>query len=163
MLDERLPAETVPLFELLEQLQIPYVLAVHKVVYTIAEADELQLTLPGEETKNIFCKDKHSYYLYVLPEHKRADMKLLRKQIGAGSLTFAKEEELMEKLHLIPGSVTPLGLLNNRDKDVTLVLDRELEGKTIWVHPNTNTATVSLALDQVIRFAEHLGIRWLYA
>ena len=86
------------LYELLHQLNIPYQEVPHAAVYTIKDAERLQIDLPGVEVKNLFIKDKTHYFLYCLPAQKRADLKTLRRTIKSGALTFAKEDELLEKL-----------------------------------------------------------------
>ena len=125
------------LYELLHQLNIPYQEVSHAAVYTIEEAERLQIDLPGVEVKNLFIKDT----------------------IESGALTFAKEGELLEKLGLTAGSVTPLGLVNNTQRDVTLLIDKELLGLTVWVHPNTNTKTMSLTLEDLLRLMEYLHVQ----
>lgn len=147
------------LYELLHQLNIPYQEVSHAAVYTIEEAERLQIDLPGVEVKNLFIKDKTHYFLYCLPAQKRADLKSLRKTIESGALTFAREDELLEKLGLTAGSVTPLGLVNNTQRDVTLLIDKELLGLTVWVHPNTNTKTMSLTLEDLLRLMEYLHVQ----
>ena len=146
------------LYELLQQLDIPYQEVSHAAVYTIEEAERLQIDLPGVEVKNLFIKDKTHYFLYCLPAQKRADLKALRKAIESGALTFAKEDALQEKLGLTAGSVTPLGLVNNTLHDVILLIDMELIGQTVWVHPNTNTKTMSLTLADLLHLMEYLHV-----
>ena len=88
------------LYELLHQLNIPYQEVSHAAVYTIEEAERLQIDLPGVEVKNLFIKDKTHYFLYCLPAQKRADLKALRRTIESGALTFAKEAfRLSEEYH----------------------------------------------------------------
>lgn len=145
------------LYEIFKQLGISYQEVSHSAVYTIEEADQLNIDLDGIECKNLFLKDKHHFYLYMLEEHKRADLKVLRNQIGSGPLSFVNEEYLMEKLSLIPGSVTPLGIINNISHDVIILLDHDLLDYYVWVHPNMNTKTMSLSCRDLIRFIEYCG------
>ena len=147
------------LYELLQQLNIPYQEVPHAAVYTIKDAERLQIDLPGVEVKNLFIKDKTHYFLYCLPAQKRADLKTLRRTIKSGALTFAKEDELLEKLGLTHGAVTPLGLVNNDQHDVILLIDRDLLGLTMWVHPNTNTKTLALTLNDLLRLMEYLHVQ----
>ncbi len=145
------------LYDLLKKLNISYEEVEHEAVYTIEEADQLQISLKGVECKNLFLKDKHHFYLYMLEEHKMANLKELRKEIGSGALSFANEKYLDEKLHLIPGSVTPLGVIHNQEHDVIVLLDKDLLESYVWVHPNTNTKTMSLSCQDLIRFIEECG------
>lgn len=146
------------LYALLEQLDIPWHEVSHPAIYTMQEAEQVEIDLPGVEVKNLFLRDKHQYYLYCLPADSRADLKALRQQLGSGALSFARDEALLEKLGVIPGAVTPLGLINNHQRDVTLVIHRQLLGQTIWVHPNLNTKTMSLAMDDLLRLMAYLHV-----
>lgn len=153
------------IYDLLNKLNIPFQEVEHPAVYTVNDAEQLQIDLPGMEVKNLFLgdrKDKRKYYLYCLPAYKRADLKGLRNEIGSGALTFASEGDLYEKMSLTHGSVTPLGLINDQDHNVVLLIDRELEGKTVWVHPNVNTKTMSITMDDILRIAKNLGTQVIF-
>lgn len=147
------------LYALLEQLDIPWQEVSHPAIHTMQEAEQVDIHLPGVEVKNLFLRDKHRYYLCCLPADSRADLKALRQQLGSGALSFARDEALQEKLGLIPGAVTPLGLIHNHQRDVTLVLHRQLMGQTVWVHPNVNTKTMSLAMDDLLRLMAYLHVQ----
>lgn len=153
------------LYKLLDELNISYQEVVHPAVYTISEAEQLHIGLPGMKVKNLFLrdkKDKGKYYLYCLPAHKRADLKGLRSKIGSGALTFASEGDLYEKMGLTPGSVTPLGLINNTEHDIVLLIDRELDGEIVLVHPNINTKTMSITMDDILRVARYIGVKIIF-
>ncbi len=145
------------LYGLLKKLNISYDEVEHEAVYTIEEADQLNLSLEGVECKNLFLKDKHHFYLYMVDEHKQTNLKELRHIIGSGALSFAKEDVLMDKLGVIPGSVTPMGIIHNKDHDVVVLLDRDLVNSFVLVHPNVNTKTMSLSCQDLIRFIEECG------
>jgi len=150
-------------YRLLERKGIQFETFEHGAVYTIEEMDALDL--PGKEriAKNLFLRDaqKQNYYLVAVPGHKRVDLKALGKTTAGKSLKFASEEDLRGLLLLEKGSVTPLGALNSRKqgegKNLTVVLDRELEGRTIGVHPMENTATVFLAFEDLVGLLEGWG------
>ncbi|BEU88931.1 prolyl-tRNA synthetase associated domain-containing protein [Selenomonas sp. TAMA-11512] len=149
------------ILKLLDELHIPYEKTEHEPVYTVAESRELHIadTLEGSPCKNLFLKSKKGeFFLLVLPAEKRADLKQVAASLGLPRLSFASEQELLDILSLHPGSVTPLSLVNDTEKKVTLILDGSLEGGRLLLHPNTNTATVSLAfadLLQFIRYVDH--------
>lgn len=90
-------------------------------------------------------------------EDKHADTKAIARFAGTTRLSFATPEKLMEVLHLIPGSVSPLGIINDTENRVKLLLDADLVGKQVIFHPNTNTKSLSLHFDDLVRFIEHLG------
>lgn len=84
------------------------------------------------------------------------DMNAFRKQHGLRALSFASAEELSSVMRLIPGAVTPLGILNDTERRVRFYLDSEFKENKIGVHPNDNTATVWMQADDLIRLVlEH--------
>ena len=89
-----------------------------------------------------------------MEETKRANIKDIAKLVNESHLSFASEIELNNILKLKPGSVTPLGIINDKDNIVTLIIDNELKGKKILLHPNTNTKTIVLSYDDLIKFIE---------
>jgi len=147
-------------YEVLNQLKIPYTQYEHVPVYTIQQLDELNMDMKGKHCKNLFVRndkgDKH--YLIIVSQEKRADLKDIAKQIGSSRLGFASEERLMKHLGLTPGAVTPFGLLNDEEKKVTVLVDEDLKNSIhICFHPNVNTATVSLLFDDFIKFFQWKG------
>lgn len=78
---------------------------------------------------------------------KSADLKKLKDVIGSRKLSFASEVDLAIKLDLIKGSVTPLGILNDEDRSVEVIIDNDImNNEKVGVHPNTNEASVWLSL-----------------
>lgn len=139
----------------LEALGIPYELTEHPAVYTIEEMDNLKITEKGDVCKNLFLRDAKGtrHFLVVLDKDKKADLKKIQEQLGSSRLSFASEERLMKHLGLSKGSVTPLGILNDAENTVEVVLDEDLKGrKRLGLHPNTNTATVWLDFEDVLKF-----------
>ena len=100
-------------------------------------------------------------YLITVKGNKRVDLKAFRKQNDTRPLTFASDEDLMDMLGLIPGAVTPLGLLNDREHKVTFWLDKSFLDASglIGVHPNDNTATVWLKTQDLLRLLEENDTR----
>ena len=132
----------------LDAAGIPYRLVEHEAVLTIGALDRLHLENGGVVAKNLFLRDARGrrHFIVVLPGHKSADLKALRARLGTSALSFALEERLMRFLGLEKGAVTPLGVLNDEERAVEVVFDRELADlPSIGVHPNRNTATVFLA------------------
>lgn len=85
------------------------------------------------------------------------DLKEFQRRHGTRRLSFASPEELLRLLGLTPGSVTPLGLLNDRDHAVRFCLDRDFDGGRIGVHPNDNTATVWLSVRALLALLRDRG------
>ena len=103
---------------------------------------------PEAEAKNLFVRDdkKRNYYLITVRGGKRVDLKAFRKKFGLRALSFASHADLEDKLQLIPGSVSPFGLLNDNSRSVIWYVDEEFTtiSHMIGIHPNDNTATVWL-------------------
>ena len=143
------------IYRLLEDQQIPFERMEHIAVFNMAEMREVQLPHPEAEAKNLFVRDdkKRNYYLITVRGDKRVDLKEFQSANGTRRLSFASDEDLMMILELIPGAVTPLGLLNDAERKVHFYLDEAFydEPKLIGLHPNDNTATVWLETDDLIR------------
>ncbi|MBP3940609.1 MAG: prolyl-tRNA synthetase associated domain-containing protein [Christensenellaceae bacterium] len=157
-MEKRQKRMTMELYDILEKLQIRYEEITHKAVYTVLEAEEVEKSIEGFGCKNLFLKDpkEKRYYLYILPDEKRADLKELSAKIGVKRLHFASEEELFSVLKLTTGSVTPFGLLFDKEKQTTVLFDADLPKGKLLFHPNTNTKTLSIAFEDLIRFLEHI-------
>ena len=136
------------IYAYLKESNIPYEITEHKAVYNMEELCEVGLPYPDRDAKNLFVRDdkKRNYYLITVKGGKRVNLKEFRKAHETRPLTFASPEDLMAIMKLIPGAVTPLGLLNDDELKVKFFLDRDLYGGSgiIGVHPNDNTATVWL-------------------
>ena len=128
-----MPLGKQDIYQLLDAHGIAYEAVEHPAVYTVDEADALRLPHPEAGTKNLFLRDdKHrAYYLLTCREDVRVDLKALQHQIGSRRLSFASADDLRDMLGLIPGSVTPLGLLNDEARRVRFLLDEAFAGRLI--------------------------------
>ena len=146
---------------LLDERGVSYELTEHKAVYNMAELAEVVLPYPEADAKNLFVRDdkKRGYYLITVRGDKRVDLKAFRQQNGTRPLSFASAEDLMARLGLIPGAVSPFGLLNDAERSVIFCLDREFLDTSgrIGVHPNDNTATVWLAAADLLSLIQEHG------
>ena len=133
----------------------------HKAVYNMAELAEVPCPYPEADAKNLFVRDdkKQNYYLITVKGEKRVNLKAFRKAQGTRNLSFVSAEDLMERLGLIPGAVTPLGVLNDETRSVKVFLDQDFlqEPGLVGVHPNENTATVWLKAEDLIRIIREHG------
>jgi len=154
-----MPATREILFARLAELGIETVTVEHEAVFTVAESSHLERNLEGGHTKNLFLKDaKGQLFLIVAESHTPVDLKSLHKRIGAARLSFGKPELLMEVLGVPAGSVTALALINDDQKRVSVVVDERLMGyERINCHPLVNTATTSIARDDLLRFMRATG------
>ena len=81
--------------------------------------------------------------------NKKINLKELSEKIQSKRLSFAKQEYMEEMLNVKPGSVTPLAILNNQDKNILMIFDQELQHQTIGMHPMENTATIFLKFEDL--------------
>ena len=140
-------------YDFLTSRGIEYEVTEHGAVFNMEEMSHVELLHPEADAKNLFVIDdkKRNYYLITVRGDKRVDLKKFREEHSTRQLSFASENDLMSLLGLIPGAVTPLGILNDSEKKVKLFLDEELlKCGLIGVHPNDNTATVWLKTTELI-------------
>ena len=149
------------IYEFLKSKNIWFEIAEHKAVFNMNELSEIEVPYPEYDAKNLFVRDdkKRNYYLITIKGNKKVDLKTFSNTNNTRHLSFASSEDLMSILYLIPGSVTPLGLLNDKNLKVKFYLDREfLENKKIiGVHPNENTATIYLKVEDLINIIKEHG------
>lgn len=144
------------LYEVLDKLNIKYKEIEHEPVFTIEQAQFIKENIDGIGCKNLFLTNKKgNYYLIVLNENKKANIKEITKLLNESHLSFASVEELKEILNLKQGSVTPLGIINDKNNVVTIIIDNELSNKVLLVHPNINTKTLSISYDDLIKYIEY--------
>lgn len=151
------PAE---LFARLAELGIETRTVEHPPVFTVAESQAVIEALPGGHTKNLFLKDKKgNLFLVVVGQDVPVDLKSLHGPLGAASrLSFGSAELLEEVLGVKPGSVTAFAPVNDTAGRVGVVIDVGLmEHETINCHPLVNTATTSIARDDLVRFLRTTG------
>ena len=144
----------------LNELGISFEVEEHEPVYTIEDMDALGITQRGLVAKNLFLRDAKGkrHFLVLIPGEKHADIKKVEKQIGCTHLSFASDERLMKHLGLTKGSVTPFGLINNGEHTVEVGIDKGLMGKPkLGFHPNTNTATLWLSYEDLLKFIKSCG------
>ena len=148
-------------YAFLKSQNIPFEITEHKAVFNMEELNSVELPYPSADAKNLFVRDdkKKNYYLITVHGDKRVDLKEFRKAHGLRNLSFASAEDLCAILQLTPGSVTPLGLLNDPDNKVKFFLDKGFleEPGLIGVHPNDNTATVWLKTADLLRLIREHG------
>ena len=148
----------ISLVRYLKENNIWHEITEHKAVYNMTELAEVDTPYPEADAKNLFVRDdkKKNFYLITVRGDKRVNLKEFRKANGTRPLSFASAENLMDIMGLIPGAVTPLGILNDTEKKVHFYLDKHFleEPGLVGVHPNDNTATVWLKTEDLIRIIE---------
>lgn len=147
------------LFSRLVALGIETATVEHPAVFTVAESEKLERDLPGGHTKNLVLKDaKGRLFLVVAEAHTPVNLKTLHKSIGCARLSFAKADLLDDVLGIAPGSVTALALINDNEQRLDVIIDEILmDHDVINCHPLENTATTSIARDDLMRFIRACG------
>lgn len=116
--------------------------------------------MAGTFTKNLLLKDKKGrHFLLSIHEDRTIDLKTLHKRLGAkGQLGFASSERVEEYLGVVPGALTPLGLINDSECAVTAVIDSALlDADQVNFHPLVNTESMGLHPDHLLTFIRSCG------
>lgn len=146
------------IYEYIKQRNIWYEITEHEAVFSMKEVSNIEIPYPEADAKNLFiCDDKkRNYYLITIRGNKRANLKKFKQENNTRSLSFASEKDLKNILGLVPGSVSPLGVLNNRENNVNIFIDKDFtkEPYIIGIHPNDNTATIWLKTKDLIKIIE---------
>ncbi len=141
------------IYKFLDQHGIAYQRFDHEAVFTVEEADKIP-AMPGAGTKNLFLRDKNAarHFLVVVGHEKRINLKALEEVLSVSKLSFASPERLKKYLGVEPGSVTLLGVVNDTEHAVEVVIDEELWGQSLQCHPLVNTATLVIPPEGVEKF-----------
>lgn len=134
-------------YDFLDALHISYSRVDHDAAMTMEACEEIDKYLGTEMCKNLFLCNRQQtvFYLLMLPGDKPFKTSVLSKQIGSSRLSFAGHESMEEFLNITPGSLSVLGLMNDRENRVNLLIDEELLTKeTIGCHPCMNTSSLKI-------------------
>ncbi|MBR1409040.1 MAG: prolyl-tRNA synthetase associated domain-containing protein [Clostridia bacterium] len=149
------------IYDYLKAHGIWYEITEHPAVFNMEELSAVDLPYPDADAKNLFVRDdkRKDYYLITARGDQRVDLKAFRRAYGTKPLTFVKPDELSQILGLIPGAVSPFGLLNDEERKTAFYIDRSfLEGSgLVGVHPNDNTATVWLKTEDLLSIIREHG------
>lgn len=155
-----MPATPEDLFARFDALGIAHVTHRHRPVFTVEESAEIKANLPGGHSKNLFLKDKKGrlFLLSALGDAK-IDLTAVARLVGAaGRFTFCNADLLMQHLGVTPGSVTLYALINDPDRQVTLLLDEGLLAHDpVNFHPLRNDATTAISPADLMKFIGALG------
>jgi Ala-tRNA(Pro) deacylase len=148
------------LYEILNKLDIRFEYHEHPPVATIGDALTHWKDYNSGRCKNIFFRnhkgDRH--YLVILEHLAKLDIKDLEKRLRQGKLTFASDKRLMNYLGVEPGSVSPFGLINDKENHVHLFIDEKLKDfDRLTFHPNINTASLVISKSDFLRFLSFTG------
>lgn len=150
--NSRIPKEE-RCYQLLESLGIEFERADHDFADTIEACHEVEKVLGCEICKNLLLTNRQmtEVYLLLMPGDKPFKTKILSKQIGSARLSFASAEQMLQYLDITPGSVSVLGLMNDADKKVRLLVDRELLNQEyIGCHPCINSSSLKIKTSDIM-------------
>ena len=149
---ERLEKE-VRVYDLLDELRITYERVDHEAANTMEACKEIDKILaPAVICKNLFLcnSQKTKFYLLMIREDKKFKTKDISKQINSSRLSFAPEEKMLEYLDITPGSVSVLGLMNDKEKQVQLLVDEDvLRSEYFGCHPCVNTSSLRVKTEDI--------------
>ncbi len=148
-----LPPQESAAFDLLDTLGIDYDRVSHDAAFNMELCADVSAVLGVSVCKNLFLcnRQKTSFYLLCMPPDKPFHTKDLSAQINSSRLSFAPEDSLWELLHCHPGSATVLGLVNDTEHRVQLLLDREVyDAPYMSCHPCICTSTLKLKTSDVL-------------
>ena len=137
----------IRVYDFLDSLGVSYQRIDHEAAMTMEACEEIDRTLEATICKNLLLcnRQETQFYLLMLPGDKVFKTKNLSAQIGSSRLSFAKEEYMEQYLDITPGSLSVLGLMNDKDRMVRLLIDEDvLTGEYIGCHPCINTSSLRL-------------------
>lgn len=139
-------------FALLDRLRIPYAWVAHETADTIADCDVVSEALGVSICKNLFLcnRQETDFYLLLIPGDKPFKTKYLSAQIGSSRLSFAKPEYMERYLDITPGSVSIMGLMNDHENKVQLLIDEDvLKDEYFGCHPCINTSSLKIRMEDL--------------
>lgn len=153
-------------YDLLDRLGIAYERVDHEPAMTMEVCQAIDEVLQATICKNLFLcnRQETAFYLLMMPDDKPFRTKDLSAQIGSARLSFAKPEYMEQFLDITPGSVSVMGLMNDKEKRVQLLIDEDvLNSEYVGCHPCINTSSIRLLtkdlVDEVIPAMEHAYIK----
>lgn len=149
------------IYEFIKTKNIWHEITEHEAVFNMEELSKIEIPYPEYDAKNLFVRDdkKKNYYLITVKADKRVNLKAFREKNNTRNLSFASENDLMSIMNLIPGAVSPLGLLNDKELKIKFFIDKDFmkDERIIGIHPNDNTATIWLKVDDLLDIIKEHG------
>lgn len=146
-------AKEIRSYDFLDEIGIEYERIDHEPAMTMEVCEEIDKALQATICKNLFLcnRQETDFYLLMMPGDKKFKTKDLSAQLGVSRLSFANETYMEQFLDITPGSVSVLGLMNDKDMRVRLVVDEDvLKGKEIGCHPCINTSSIKFKTEDLV-------------
>ena len=143
----------IRVYDFLDNIGVSYQRVDHEPAMTMEACVEIDKVMGTAMCKNLLLcnRQKTDFYLLLMPGDKVFQTKELSAQLGVSRLSFAPAEPMEEFLDITPGSLSVLGLMNDKNKCVRLIIDKPvLEDEFIGVHPCINTSSLKLKTEDLI-------------
>lgn len=145
----------IRVYDFLDSLGIEYWQTDHKKeAYTMEDCEDVDAVLQATVCKNLFLcnRQKTNFYLLMMPGEKKFKTKELSHQLGVARLSFADETKMTEYLDIHPGAVSVMGLMNDRENHVRLIIDEDiLKGEFLGCHPCVNTSSLKIRTTDILK------------
>lgn len=139
----------IRVYDFLDKLGVSYLRADHEAAYTMEACEEIEQSLAISVCKNLFLcnRQQTAFYMLMMPGRKKFKTKDLSEQIGSARLSFADEKHMIELLDVTPGSVSVMGLMNDRENRVRLLIDKDICSDPYFgCHPCINTSSLRVSM-----------------
>ena len=147
-------------YQTLNKLNIPFDYYQHPPAPTVEEASKYWVDIEAAHCKNLFFRNHKGNRHYLVVFHYLQNLKIrdLELRLKQGKLTFASPQRMMKYLGIEPGSVSPFGLIHDKDHHVHLFIDHHLQqAERISFHPNLNTASLVISMDNFMKDLKYVG------
>ena len=144
----------IRVYDLLDSLGVDYERLDHEAAMTMEACEEIDRALDATICKNLFLcnRQETDFYLLMIPGNKKFKTKDISAQIHSARLSFAKPEYMEQFLDITPGSVSVMGLMNDKEKRVQLLMDEDvLKGEYIGCHPCINTSSLRIRTEDMMQ------------
>ena len=142
----------IRVYDMLDKLGIEYERVDHEAAMTMEACEAIDVALGTLMCKNLFLcnRQKTAFYLLLMPGDKKFKTKELSNQIGSARLSFAEAEDMLKYLDIQPGAVSVMGLMNDKDHQVRLLVDEDVKaGEYIGCHPCVNTSSLKIKTSDI--------------
>lgn len=149
-----------PVLEILDKMGIRYKRYEHPYARTMQNCEGIGAEIGAKHFKNLFLcsRNKAQYCLLLIAADKPFRTGMISKRLGVSRLSFCSDAQLMDKLGLLPGSVTPMALWHENAKDILVAIDEEIKGmELVCVHPCTANASLAISFDDLMKFIRAMG------
>jgi len=144
----------------LKELGIEYEAHEHPAVPTIEEALEQWKDIDAMHFKNLFFRNHkgNKHYMVIFEHSQKLAIRDLEQRLKQGKLSFASEKRMLKYLDTVGGSISPFGLINDKENHTTLFIDKNMEkAERVSFHPNDNTMTLVISVDDFMKYLDWVG------